>query len=281
MDKNIWSLVVFSLLTQAGAGIFLVHELCFWLFPLLQQDQTPAHTKKVLFLVLALLLIALAVSFLHLGYPLHFLHAVNHLGRSWLSREVLAFSLFLLVVALFLLSGKTNPGELKYRAWLTTAGVLTGLFLLYSMSRLYMIETIPAWDSWYTPFSFFSSALLLGALAILVSFPMFSQQDASPDNGSGLFPGMRILAGFATIILLAGIVAFLTRSQVFQNHPVLSWLRLAQASGACIMLVLFVIPGILKTGFSFISWWCGISFVLTLTGEITGRVLFFLSFDRP
>ena len=45
---------------------------------------------------------------------------------------------------------------------------LSGLALLWTMSRIYVMPTIPAWNSWHTPVSFVSTALGLGLLTLLV-----------------------------------------------------------------------------------------------------------------
>jgi anaerobic dimethyl sulfoxide reductase subunit C (anchor subunit) len=52
-------------------------------------------------------------------------------------------------------------------AWLAA---LIGLVLVFSMSRVYMLPTEPAWNSWTTPISFFATTFLLGALAMGAAF---------------------------------------------------------------------------------------------------------------
>ncbi len=45
---------------------------------------------------------------------------------------------------------------------------LSGVLLILSMSGIYMISTIPAWNGFYTPFSFICSALVLGTIGMMV-----------------------------------------------------------------------------------------------------------------
>ena len=46
-----------------------------------------------------------------------------------------------------------------------SAAALTGVLFLVSMSKLYMLDSLPAWNSAYTAISFSLTALILGAMA--------------------------------------------------------------------------------------------------------------------
>jgi DMSO reductase anchor subunit len=64
------------------------------------------------FLLLLGMLVALAISFLHLGRPSNAIHALNNLKTSWISREIFAVTLFsasllMLFIARWLGAGKT------------------------------------------------------------------------------------------------------------------------------------------------------------------------------
>jgi anaerobic dimethyl sulfoxide reductase subunit C (anchor subunit) len=52
-------------------------------------------------------------------------------------------------------------------AWLAA---IAGLALIFSMAMVYMLPSQPAWNSWATPISFFTTAFLLGSLAIGTAF---------------------------------------------------------------------------------------------------------------
>ena len=52
-------------------------------------------------------------------------------------------------------------------AWLAA---LVGLFLVFSMSQVYILESQPAWNTFATPVQFFATTFLLGALAIGSAF---------------------------------------------------------------------------------------------------------------
>ena len=44
----------------------------------------------------------------------------------------------------------------------------SGVLLIVAMSGIYMIPTVPAWNTFYTPLSFFGSAVLLGTIGMVI-----------------------------------------------------------------------------------------------------------------
>ncbi|MCI0520089.1 MAG: dimethyl sulfoxide reductase anchor subunit [Chloroflexi bacterium] len=99
-------------------------------------------------------------SFLHLGAPHNAWRALNHLRKSWLSREILMAGVFggvwalNLALALFDAAGWWMP-------WLLAAA---GAGLVYSMARVYSLRSVPGWTFWRSGAAFLISALLLGYL---------------------------------------------------------------------------------------------------------------------
>jgi DMSO reductase anchor subunit len=142
--KSELSLVAFTLLSQMAAGIAV-----FSLF-----------SEPFSFPWLATLgtLIGLGglISFLHLGQPLNAWRALNHLKKSWLSREILMFGLF----GLSWLLCWIVPGMGKLPL------AIFGIGLVYSMEQVYRLRSIPAWDSNRTLFAFAISAMVLSGLSL-------------------------------------------------------------------------------------------------------------------
>ena len=171
MHNNSWSLVFFTLLSQACAGIMIFLAATFFI----DQQTFQAIPNGFSFLspdFLAFLMMAVAVlfSFLHLGKPLHAVSAMNHLSSSWLSREIFAVLIFgISVLSVFLLRIFEPSQE-----WLIPVSLIfsaiSGVFLVAIISKVYLIKTIPPWNSWHTPTSFFLSALILGAAATVLLF---------------------------------------------------------------------------------------------------------------
>ena len=96
MHGNEWPLLVFTLLAQLSAGLFIAREF-FHRAAYRQYDaKTADQVNNISLPVIGpLLLISLAASFLHLGSPLNAVYALNNLASSWLSREILFEILFI------------------------------------------------------------------------------------------------------------------------------------------------------------------------------------------
>ena len=168
MHSRDWSLVFLTVLSQAGIGIVL----CFTGLLYFAGGAAPAmagfSAVSPLLLALLLVVVATAASFLHLGNPSNAPRALRNLAGSWLSREILAIGAFTLLLAAALVSFRIGGESGVFRLLLLLAS-MAGLFLLWAMTRVYMIATIPAWNSWYTPVSFTATALSLGLTGSLLS----------------------------------------------------------------------------------------------------------------
>ncbi len=113
-------------------------------------------------------LAALASSTLHLGRPLYAFRALSGWRRSWLSREVLFFSLFsAAAVAYALLLWTGSPAGVPAGITATALGLLG----VYASARLYMVAARPAWNSQHTILEFCLSAGLTGTLSAALLFP--------------------------------------------------------------------------------------------------------------
>lgn len=156
-----WTLIFMTVFTQLTVGaIASVTAL-----------QAGAHMVSSHALVAGVVLtafLALASSTLHLGRPLYAFRALSGWRRSWLSREVLVFSLFsaaAVIYALLLWRGSAAS---------VPAGIIAaalGLLGVYASARLYMVAARPAWNSLNTLLEFGFSAALTGSLSAALFFP--------------------------------------------------------------------------------------------------------------
>lgn len=152
-----WSLVAFTLLSQAAAGAAIFGGLLRGLFgsEVVDPFLMPA--------ILGMMVGAMALSSLHLGRPARAPRALSNLRTSWLSREILLAGGLTIMAALAWLTG----GALGAAWWTVPAGVL----YVAGMTRVYMQRTVPVWDRWHTPAGFVFSALLLGGIvAVMVTW---------------------------------------------------------------------------------------------------------------
>jgi anaerobic dimethyl sulfoxide reductase subunit C len=108
--------------------------------------------------------VGVLASLLHLGHPLRAYRALFHLRTSWLSREILSVGLIGAGWVVFWGISITFP-TISYLLWVVYAmTALSGLMLIYCMSKVYQLDNIPTWNSRQTPISFFLTAGILGLL---------------------------------------------------------------------------------------------------------------------
>ncbi len=171
MNTREWALVLFTILAQMSVGSFLglgiVH---FFAARKAGEEQADRFSDLALLAIWPVMGLGFVASLLHLGNPMNAYRAVTNLDTSWLSREILFGIVFAVVGFAFALLQWRKVGSFTMRNILAWIASIFGIGLVYSMSKVYMLPTQPSWDSLATPISFFTTTLLLGALALGVAF---------------------------------------------------------------------------------------------------------------
>jgi anaerobic dimethyl sulfoxide reductase subunit C len=155
-----WPLVAFTLLVQTSVGLLIVSELACLTGGRLARDLL--EDREIFSLALGL--VGLLFSFGHLGTPTHSPFALMNLAHSWLSREILCTSLFLGCLVSLSMT-RREPALSRFSPLVAAATGIVGLVSIFAMSQVYMIVTVPAWNSTATLLNFAGAALLLGALS--------------------------------------------------------------------------------------------------------------------
>src|SRR5262245_50505645 len=149
-----WPLVLMTVLTQLSVGAFAA----IWLLQMLGMFSGLRLAAVSSLMVGAL---ALNASTLHLGRPAYAYRALRMWRRSWLSREVLLFTAFSAVAALYAgLLWFGLPGS----AWIGGATVLLGAAGVTASACIYRVTSRPAWNTPYTLIEFNLTAATLGPL---------------------------------------------------------------------------------------------------------------------
>jgi anaerobic dimethyl sulfoxide reductase subunit C (anchor subunit) len=178
MGNNNWTLIVFTLLMQFSAGVVLIYNLFLVLPANRKNERIPFRFQMILLVAAVAALAGIAFSLLHLGNPQNALKTLSNLNESWLSREIL----FVLIYSglLFLVTALQfiYPRATRSYKWILDLTSLSGLVLVYVMSRIYTIPAMPAWNSIFTPLSFYLAMLLSGS-SILLLFQLNSGSWAS------------------------------------------------------------------------------------------------------
>ncbi|MGH9785725.1 MAG: DmsC/YnfH family molybdoenzyme membrane anchor subunit, partial [Terriglobia bacterium] len=243
-----WPLVLMTVLTQMAVGAL-------WFLPGLAE----ADKLRWASAALALGLVSLAASTLHLGRPIYAYRALKMWRRSWLSREVLlfaAFSFSACLYAVLLWMGARAAG---------LAGVVAGLLGAAGVTAsafIYLVPARPAWNSKHTVAEFYFTALLLG--------PLFLNAFGSAPPWLWIFAA----AGASAQLLNQGLkFLWLIRSDEFELRASARLLSADLERLFLLRLVLLGLGGILLPALGRFP----AALPVALAGEILGRYLFFAS----
>jgi len=166
------ALVFMLVLTQLSVGAYVVGQFLVsgpWAEPLMLANIRPAHA--IAGLVLGL--IGMNAAILHLGRPMYAFRALLGIRTSWLSREILAFSVFAAVallhaIAVWLASDSqylTRPANIL--GW---CAATCGLISVFCSVMTYVKTHRPYWSAHRTGSKFLLTSIVLGLpVALLVS----------------------------------------------------------------------------------------------------------------
>lgn len=249
-----WPLVVMTVLTQLSVGAFA----SIWLLEVFSARLHRAAALVALFVAT----LALAASTLHLGRPIHAVRAMKMWRRSWLSREVLLFTLFANAAAAYSAAlWMRLPGTVL----LGGITVLFGLAGVGASARLYLVPGRPAWNSPFTILEFYLTAALLGSAGANIL-----TGTSSPAQSSMIFAGIAILvAGGLKLFWLA-------RSAVHELQGAYSLLFTVLAN-RFLLRFLLLSAALLLLPFAQTRWTAVPIALAMIAGEFISRYLFFVS----
>jgi DMSO reductase anchor subunit len=196
------NLICFTLLIQSAVGLVFAGTMGRWLEGTMQTDMAVRTTA----LALGFTVVGLAAALTHLAGLQRAPHALRNPAASWLSREVLLVPLFALALALTIAAhGLGNSTPLVI---LECTVLCLGSAVLWAMTGVYLIKTVPAWNTSATILEFIGSALLLGgAISMALS---------SLESASGWGPAVMAAAGGMCLGLLLKFAA--VRSGIAAEH---------------------------------------------------------------
>jgi len=306
---NEFPLVVFTIIAQMSVGSFVVLGLIHLLAGRAGRrsaDVIDRVSDPALYAIGPILVVGLLASMMHLGTPIRAINALRHLDSSWLSREILFGLLFAAFGGAFAFCQWFRWLTPRLRQVLAGLAALVGLALIWSMTMVYRLPTVPAWDSWATPVRFFATTLLLGSLAVGAAFVVTAdvrrRRGTAADEASnavimtslrGIAIGAIAMLGIEFVVLPLYLGQLATDGSVATAASV-DMLANTYGGYAALQLVL-VFLGVallglflsrLATRFSsavqvqLLAVAPVAAFVLVLVGEIVGRMLFYASYAR-
>ena len=274
------SLLVFTLLAQMAVGIVLVGQ-----FAMAggTGEIEKSRIQKQGFYAFLFVIAAGLISCFHLGTPFHAPFSIFNLSSSWLSREILLVLLTIAAMGVMIYFCYKDPDSSWVRIFAIISS-LTGLLLLYAMSRVYASPFMPNWDNSSTFFLFLASALLLGAL--WQAFALDTIKKEAEDKNALLWRiFFMALCGFALIAIFVpiGLPEPNPLINPVSEESTLAQIISAQSlhtflAGIGILLFLIALWRSMKNKAS--AFWLLIGFLFVLAGEIIGRYAFYMSYGR-
>ncbi|MBI4208533.1 MAG: dimethyl sulfoxide reductase anchor subunit [Deltaproteobacteria bacterium] len=182
-EKPHYSLILLTVLTQLAVGGFSCLFALEWLDRFFHLHSFCESFLKIGHLtMLGTALLALHASVFHLGRPLYAIRAIKMWKRSWLSREVLFFTLFAGTAMLYsLLSWQTFLSVPLWVRSILGIGVISfGWVGVFCSAMIYRVPARPSWDNWCTPVAFFATAFLLGPFLVLMVLSWYLHEATLP-----------------------------------------------------------------------------------------------------
>ncbi len=259
-------LVFMLVLTQLSVGIFVILTL----FQRLFQSGSVENTFVMLQSLSALSFgfAGLGFSLLHLGRPRYAFRAFLGFRTSWLSREVVFFSVFitLAVPAAVILCFPSLFHSHVLRSVLCYAVTVVGLTGVFASGMLYKVTPRAWWNSWQTLIKFFLTAAVLSlawtlvllrlyvlnppyilsgilllfiGLKVFIEAQIFSHVNDAPEHPlrktAAMMTGM-----FKNLVILRFVLALSGALLVFTANPTLSFIIFSFLfSGECLERHLF------------------------------------------
>jgi len=283
MESKDWPLVIFTIIAQLGMGMILM---CVGFDGYLVSKAGTETAQKVMqwviFLTAPLLIIGLIVSLFHLGHPEKAMKAFYNVKASWLSREGLLMGILtmtLCFLAILHIFGPVSRDVIKPILW--TATVIS-LVLVFCMSKIYLLRTVPAWNRNTTPIAFYATTILLGAVA----YAVVCVSGVPSVQGRWLVEILSVLAILA--LFLVGIqsviisVGFFTgeRESSLTEGMVPGWKKHRRT---VVLRIVFAFAGLGLFGVAIFTGSLLIvnfAFILVLVSEIAGRFFFYATHER-
>lgn len=304
MNTSELSLVIFTIAAQMSVGAFLVlGGVHFFAARHAGIEEAEKLSDLALLAIGPVMALGLIVSFFHLGNPINGWRAITNLATSWLSREILFGILFAGFGFLFALMQWRKLGSSELRTAVALAAAALGVGLVASMAMVYYtLPAVPAWNNWATLASFFSTTILLGALAISAAFVAgYTYLQRRGENETEkqreiLTITLRWMALIAVLILgfqfivlplymgylaVSGPTAERSAEILVVEHGLLFAMRLLLIFlGAGVFSLFIYVVARNSQNIRLMSTLTVVAFVMVLAGELIGRYLFYASFAR-
>lgn len=248
-------LLIFTLLAQTAIGAWWAGQI---LIHWMGNGATGSEYPWIVQLSVGICLAAAGMaSFFHLRNPKNAWRAMNHLRKSWLSREILSVSTFAGFWAVLSAAQVFGLDLSSFRSVTIVITGLSGLAALYSMQKVYQLRSMPAWNTHRTMVEFLLTAAGLGTLLAGVLLPVATL----PSLTSSIAWTSAVTAGTSLAVMLT-----------LNKHKagIVVRFRLALILLTLLASIVTALSPTLRAGGGLLA-----LFGLTLVHEVLGRWIFF------
>jgi DMSO reductase anchor subunit/NAD-dependent dihydropyrimidine dehydrogenase PreA subunit len=257
LESAHWPLVWMLLLTQMGAGLFVMQAV-------MPGTRAPGLAGWVA------LHLGLAISVLHLGRPLGAWRFFMGLRTSWMSREILVFLVFSMMATLSVGTMYFEP--MRFLApWMAGVTAVLGVIGVFTSAMVYIDTRRPFWSARLTLPRFFGTTMALGSAAAALVMSCF---------GAGA--GTRVAIVMAVLARVALVVwesvhevprATRTMLRLLPWTPELTMINLALSMAASVVAMF--------TAYPIASLATGIVLVSNFAASLMERYSFFTTCPAP
>lgn len=268
-----WPLILFTVLAQTAVGAFLLLGCIILSGKMCDEVQERLHRN--MFFIWVLMGVGFIASTMHLGNPFRAINALNQVGHSWLSNEILMGSGFFAAGGLYWLLSVLDIGAKPLRKALLVLGMIIGVGFMFSMIKVYLIDTVPTWNTVYTPLMFILTTMISGLIFGHLLLSGASHKMEALDNALPLIGGIAVsvcvIATMSQMISLNDInTAAASASKLIPNMLELQILRIS------LLLVaagIWLVPRLINSrpGVPVML----LSFIFVMTSELISRGMFF------
>ncbi len=298
MNVSEWSLIIFTVLGQMAVGSFIIlGAIHFYAMRKAGVEEADRLSDRVLIAIVIVMFLGFLASVAHLGNPLNAPKSILNVGSSWLSREILLGVVFAAFAGLFTLMQWQKIGSFAVRNVVAVISAVIGIGLVASMSMIYMMETQPGWNTFQTPLAFFTTALLLGSVALgaalVANYSIVKRRNPDCEEVQcelmrGALRWLAVISIVALGVEFIFIPMYLSRLAAIGNEATMTASMMTSDFGVIFafrLLLAFIGAGVLgmfiyqhsqdPENETALMTFAYASFVLVLSAEVLGRFLFY------
>lgn len=308
MSSAVTSYVIFTVFSQMSVGALIAMVIADFLA---KSKEDAKFFETGAWVSVPVAVIALIGILTHEARPMLAMMTMNtNLATSWLSREVLALTIFVILAVIYTIMWLLEPeyGSLKWfpvipsivgklislRKPVGVLAAVVGLAFLGVSARAYMMTGLPALNQSTTPLFFFVTALLAGvtAVAAVLSLKYMMKKEGNEPLARMLW----IVMGIALVMVIVLIVGLLANTSMLKvaeteyamvaqeetlkmmlegEYATFYMARWVVGVGLALIFTVALALPLKKKSMATASALAILLFIVVLIGEILGRTVFF------